>query len=293
MKKEETLEITTPNPYQVVEVKFDLLGKVPRSWLLHGKYGLSVDWLDSNGNDLPMSGPNVNTLPALFSWFKKVRFYSRVDLSYFASSEHPRGLILIVETYENHRRPFYLPVIIAGTNEIYRIEHEELRKKLSDTVKKIIKRKEEWESYTKELGELRKSIVDNKDVVEGIFEILDQSEDNFTPFSQSEEELEEAALDEKYKEAIAWRGPLFRGIAGKMDGFEMRVHSDDHGQHFHVIHKGKGVNARFSFPNMELMNYISKTTIDTKTQKKIQEFCKRQNIFANLGEEFKKRFSTS
>ena len=73
----------------------------------------------------------------------------------------------------------------------------------------------------------------------------------------------------------------------------MRVHSDDHGQHFHVIHKGKSINARFSFPDIELMNYISKMTIGAKTQKRIQEFCKTPNIFANLEKEFAKRLSTS
>lgn len=289
MAKEETVEVSTPKPFEIVESKFVLLGKIPKSWLWDGRHGLGVDWLDSNGSDLPMSGPNSTTLPTLFPWSKKIRFHARVDLSHFTSSEHPRGLILVIETYAGNNRYFYHPVIIAGTNKVYESEHAELKEKLSSTIQKIIKNKKEWENYTRELETLRKSIVSEVNLLEGIFNILEHSEEEFIPFTESEEDKQEAELEEKYKEVIESRGPLFRGTAGRMDGFELRVYSDDHGQHFHVIHKGKGVNARFSFPEMELLNYISRAIIGAKTKKKLQEFCKQPETFENLKKEFAKR----
>src|SRR3989344_8070877 len=293
MRKEKSIKIFTPKPYQVVGVKFDLFGKVPKSWLSNGRYGLGADWLDSDGGNLPSSGPNATTFKTLFPWSRNVMFLAPVDLSYFTTSEHPRGLILVIETYGENNHSSYLPVIIAGTNKDYESEHAELKVKLSDTIQKIIQRKKDLENYTRELGELRKSIIDNREILEGVFEILEQSDEQFESYSEAEEDIQVAELEEKYKDAISARGPLFRGLAGKMEGFELRVYSDDHGRHFHVIHKGKGINARFSFPEIELLNYVSRTTIGSKTKKKIQEFCKSQEVFANLEKEFAKRFQTA
>ena len=288
MRKEESIQITTPRPFEVVGVKFDLVGKVPKSWLSFGKYGLGVDWLEANGGHMMSSGPNVNVIPTIFPWSKNVRFHASVDLSRFDPCEHPRGLILIVETYEV-RQSNYLPVIVSGTNKAFDFEREMLKQKLSDSISRITKQKEDLEKYNKEVNQIRRSVLEKKEILEGIFEILEQSEDKFEPFTQSEEENLEAELNEKYKDALAARGPLFRGVAGRMDGFAMHVYSDDHGRHFHVIHKGKGINARFSFPEMERLSYVSPAIIDSKTEKKIQSFCSRPEIFANLEAEFAKR----
>lgn len=291
MRKEESIQITTPQPFAVVGVKFDLVGKVPKSWLSYGKYGLGVDWLEASGGHMMRSGPNVNIFPSIFPWSRKVRFLAPVDLSYFDPCEHPRGLILVVETYQI-RRSYYLPVIVSGTNKAFDSEREMLKQNLSDSISKITKQKEDLEKYNRELNQIQRSVIESKEICEGLFEILEQSDDNFEPFTQSEEEKQEVELEEKYKDALAARGPFFRGVAGKMDGFAMHVYSDDHGQHFHVIHKGKGVDARFSFPEMRLLSYVTRMTIGAKTEKKIQEFCNRPNIFANLQNEFAKRTQT-
>ncbi len=288
MRKNQEIEIIKPKPYEVVGVKFDLLGKIPKTWLAYGRYGLGVDWKDVKGGYLPMSGPTAKILPGLlFRFKKKVRFYSHVDLSYFTASEHPRGLILEISGDGNHS--FLFPVIIQGTNKVYESEYELLKNELSNTIKRITKYKEDLKNYNNELEKIRKSVVYDKEILNDIFEILDNSKEIFKPFTESEEDELIKALEEKYKEAIQWRGPLFGGIAGRMDGFEFRVYSDDHDKHFHVVHKGKGVNARFSFPKMELMSYLTRTTIGTKTEQKIREFCEKPEIFAKLEKEFAKR----
>ena len=97
-------------------------------------------------------------------------------------------------------------------------------------------------------------------------------------------------MSTKYKKAIEWRGPLLGGAVGIMNGFEFRVYSHDHDKHFHVIHKGKRINARFSFPKIELINYKnSKNSIGSKEISRIVEFFKNTNNFKKLEAEFQRR----
>ncbi len=286
------MELAGPKPYEVVGIKFDVFGKVPKSWLSYGKYGFGMDWMDVNGNDLPMSGPSAEVVPGLlFKFKKKLRFYGHVDLSYFQTSEHPRGLV--IEISGDNKHWFLLPLIIGGTNQIYDSEHEELRKKLSVTVKKVLKRKEDWKNYNKELSQIRKGIVFDIEILEGVFEILKNSEERFEEFSESEEDKQEKDLEEKYKDVIAWRGPLLRGIVGRMDGYEFRVYSGDHNpKHFHVIHKGRGIDARFSYPQIQLIDYKgSSSIIGSKESAKIREFFEVAKNLQKLNSEFQKQLS--
>src|SRR3989344_1621758 len=116
--------------------------------------------------------------------------------------------------------------------------------------------------------------------------------ESFEKYTYSEEDRREEELKEKYKDALEWQGPLAEGIVSRFNGFELRVYSDDHDSHFHVIHKGKGIDARFSFPGLELMSYkSSQNTIGSKEEKKIQEYCRQPNIFKKFEEEFSKRES--
>ena len=122
-----------------------------------------------------------------------------------------------------------------------------------------------------------------------IMKILDESEDSSEDYLYKDEDRRQKELEERYKDALDWRGPLLHGLAAKLDGFEIRVYSNDHGKHFHVIHRGKNINARFSYPQMELMNYVSGTSINVRTARKISDFCKKPEILAKLEEEFSKR----
>lgn len=288
-KKEDSIRITSPKAFQVVGVKFRMFGDLPKSFLLHGQYGLGIDWVDIEGNDLPMSGPLAHTFRSIFPWSNRVSFLSSVNLSYFDPKEYARGLILIIETYEGERAFHLHPVIIEGTKESSETELQELRDELSNGVEKTKRLREDWENYKKELNKLGESLLGDSVIREGVFEILDKTLQTFTPFSESDEDKQRLELDKKYKETLSRHGPLLRGIAGRMEGFEIRVYSDDHGKHFHVVHKEKGIDARFSFPEMELLSHISAIKIGAKTKKKIQEFCKRPEIFANLEKEFTKR----
>lgn len=288
MSEKETIDLIQPKPYEVVEVKFSVFGKIPKSWLLYGRYGLDLSLMDINGHEF--MGTSAEVIPGLFSKFrKKVKFYSSVDLSHYEIPKHPQGLIIEISDCNNHS--FLVPLIVKGSDENYEINQKELKEKLSNTVKKILKYKEDWNNYRNELQKIRKGVVHKKEILEGVFEILQQSEEHYKPFSHSEEDLEEKVLEEKYRDAINWYGPLLRGIAGRMDGFEFRIYSDDHGKHFHVTHKGKGINARFSFPEIDLINYKGcSNTMGSKEKKKIRDFFKRPENFQKLDNEFRKRY---
>lgn len=124
----------------------------------------------------------------------------------------------------------------------------------------------------------------------GILDILGQEEWSNENYPFSEEYLDEKQLEEKYKDAIEWRGPLSRGAICKMDGFEYRLYSHDHDKHFHIIHKGRGINARFSFPEIELINYKNAiTSIRSKEKEKLIEFIKKPEHFKRLEREFLRR----
>lgn len=113
-------------------------------------------------------------------------------------------------------------------------------------------------------------------------------------------ETKEDAIDKKlnelfikYEYIINSKYQPKTGLAGKLNGFEFRVYSNDHDMHFHIIHRGKGVNARYSFPEIELMNYKNyKNIITSSQQAKIKEFFSDENNFNRLKKEFDMRSAT-
>jgi len=284
------IEIITPKPFEVVSTKFTLLGKIPKEFLSYGKYGLGVGWKDGDGYNLPMGGPRAELFPNIFSRFKKkLKFYSFVDLSYFNPSEHPRGLIIEI-TGDKKDSIYRLPVIIAGTNKEYDLEQEALRQVLANTLEKVKQYEIEWKSYLNELHKIRSRIVDDQEILKGVFEIFDKSVSTFEPFTISEEENEERALYEKYEEVIHWHGPLLRGVAGRMAGFDFRVYSEDHRpQHFHAVHKGRGINARFTYPEIKLLNTVGRNTIGPKEIEKICEYFNSPQNRQKLEKQFQKQ----
>lgn len=83
---------------------------------------------------------------------------------------------------------------------------------------------------------------------------------------------------------------LLSGSAGQINGFNFVVYSNDHGRHFHVIHKAQGIDARFSFPEIDLISYKnSRNRISRKIAGKIHSYFQDSQNFARLDFEFKKR----
>lgn len=59
-----------------------------------------------------------------------------------------------------------------------------------------------------------------------------------------------------------------QGSRDLKNGQKIKVYSDDHDTHFHIVHKSSGVNGRFSFPSMELESYVSKNKYFNQKQLK-------------------------
>ena len=197
----------------------------------------------------------------------------------FIQKSHGRMVIEIESP--NGKPSIYLPVIVKQFEDEQTMTPDIIKKhfEVGETVSRY---KREIEIYYKEMAKIyedreKKDEGRNYDYLYGIeggmmaseiFKILESGEEIFNDYIYAEEDRREEELGEKYKDAIDWIGPSVDGLISKFEGFELRVYSNDHDQHFHVIHRGNGINARFSFPDMQLLNYKSlKTTISSKAEK--------------------------
>lgn len=84
-------------------------------------------------------------------------------------------------------------------------------------------------------------------------------------------------------------------ISGSMqlDGnIRVAVYSDDHGDHLHVIYSPDGIDARFTWPSMELEDYKSKGKEFTSRQRKnIRTMCGNELVRDFLQQQFDKRIT--
>ena len=293
----EEVKIICPKPYERIGAEFILSGRVPKSWLKISWGSIDdrifLDFLDITGQEFIGSSAIVR-----FNWFFKFRknlfFSTLIQFNQFNAGfiARSQGRITIKLSGHKDGATFFLPLIVDGFEPGNGVDPE-IEKEHKNVGNKVFQYEIDLKNYNKELAELRKNIVYDKGILEGVFEILDKPETNFKVFSESDEDKQEKLLEEKYKDVIAWRGPLLRGIAGRMEGFEFRVYSGDHNpKHFHVIHKGRGIDARFSFPQIELVNYKGNSNIiDGKESKRIMEFFKITENSQKLDKEFQKQLS--
>lgn len=292
----EKIKIICPKPYEHVGAKFVLSGRISKSCLKTNwgamDYRVLGGFLDIDGFEFA-STVTAYIRHGLFSVFKKKLYFStttqfsQFNVPFIAKSQ---GRIALKLSGHKEGCDYFLPLIVDGFDPKEGVSPE-IEEKHKNIGKKVLQYEEDLKNYNKELLRIRKGIVHDKEILEGIFEILDNPVSNFAAFSESDEDKQEKALEEKYKDAIAWRGPLLRGIVGRMEGFEFRVYSGDHNpKHFHVIHKGRGIDARFSFPRIELVNYKGNSNIiGGKESKRIMEFFRIIENFQKLDKEFQKQ----
>lgn len=298
MVRKEEIEIIRPRPYERVGAEFILSGRIPKSFLKTSWGGMDYrvlgGFLDINGFEFA-STVTAYVQHGLFSRFKRKLYFSttakfsQFNVPFIAKS-HGRIALKLSGHEEGH--DFFLPLIVDGFEPEGGVDPE-IDKEHKNIGRKVLQYEADLKNYNKEIASLRKGVVHNKEILGEIFEILEKSEDKFEAFSESEEDKLEKALEEKYKDAIEWRGPLLRGIAGRMEGFEFRVYSGDHDpQHFHVIHKSRGIDARFSYPQIELINYKGRSNIiGRKESDKVREFFRIIENFQKLEGEFQKQIS--
>ncbi len=295
---EEEIEIIQPKPYARVGAEFTLSGRIPKSWLKTSWGGMDYrvlgGFLDIDGFEFA-STVTAYVQHGLFSVFKKKLYFSttaqfsQFNVPFIAKSQ---GRIALKLSGHKESCDYFLPLIVDGFEPKDGVDPE-IDGKHKNIGRKVLQYEADLKNYNKELAGIRKGVVYDKEILEGVFEILDKPESSFSAFSESEEDKQEKALEEKYKDAIEWRGPLLRGIAGRMEGFEFRVYSGDHNpKHFHVIHKGRGIDARFSYPQIQLINYKGRSnTIGSKESNKISGFFGVAENLQKLDNEFQKQLS--
>lgn len=82
----------------------------------------------------------------------------------------------------------------------------------------------------------------------------------------------------------------FGGVVDRLEGYTFQVYSNDHGKHFHVIHRGNEINARFSFPEIDLLSYANKkNTLSSKEVKRIKDYFSDKENIEKIQREFDRR----
>ena len=298
MKQIVVIEIISPKSHERVGVEFVLSGRIPKSWLKTSWGGMDYrvlgGFIDIDGLEF---APTVTAYVKhdLFSVFKKKLYFSttaqfsQFNVPFIAKSQ---GRIALKLSGHKEGCNFFIPLIVDGFEPEDGVSPE-INEKHKSIGKRVLQYEADLKNYNNELAKIRKSIIYNKEILDGVFGIFEQSDSNLEAFSESEEDKQEKKLAKKYKDAINWRGPLFRGVAGRMEGFEFRVYSGDHNpKHFHVIHKSRGIDARFSYPKIKLINYTGRSnTISRKESNKICEFFRITKNFEKLESEFQKQIS--
>jgi hypothetical protein len=67
------------------------------------------------------------------------------------------------------------------------------------------------------------------------------------------------------------------------------VYSDDHGMHFHILYPPGKIDARFSWPSIEIENYKSRNEFRSKQLNNIRTMCSNPEVKKFLQHEFDKR----
>lgn len=291
-----------PKTFQQIGASFWVSGWVPKSWIKEGKRlnnNLSIEYIDLDGKIFAGLNLNVYTYQSrLFEKFFKIYpFNDSLQLSWTSTGwiEKSQGRMVLRIYGQNKNQSVFIPLIIPQFAPQQPADYLITKKHLG-VEKKIRKYDKDYKNYTKELNKLFKKeteefeqnfIEDGGDWTE-IGE--DERLDEIAFMLYSAESDNKRKLDEKYRDLLEWLGPLCRGIAGRMKGYTFKVYSKDHGSHFHVVHRDQKVDARFSFPEIELINYKNRRNIiGSKEIKEIQEFFKNNENFQRLEEEFIKR----
>ncbi|MEK7185505.1 MAG: hypothetical protein AAB726_02690 [Patescibacteria group bacterium] len=306
--KNKFIEINSPESFAYIGAKFTVSGWVHLSWFDSDTgrpdWRIFVDYLGldvkvfKGGSEHPrLDDQNVRG--------DKIYFSINCELDYlnihFIKKSHGR-ITLKIGSPNKAMTSIYLPLVVkqfettaTGRPEIL-IEHSEVGKK-------EIQYEQDLREYYKEMQKVYESRAskdhgkdyrylygDNTTMGFEIFQLIEEDTEKFDEYAYSLDDQREQDLNERYKDALEWRGPLLRGIVSQFNGFELRVYSNDHDKHFHVIHMGKGIDARFSFPDIRLIDYKSfKTTIGSRVEKKIREYCLQPEIFKKFEKEFAKR----
>lgn len=312
--KKDVPNITQPRAYQEIGARFSISGWVPKSWLIvdwgNLDTRLSLELIDITGNAFRCESIDVKIYENWFLRFKK-NFYFQHIVQFDYINVHfikkSQGRIVIkIGSFVNNASIF-IPLVVkefepdGGADDYVLNRHGRMGE--------IIAQYEvDLQNYYKEMEEIRATSIkgvnvtesdewltlveiEDDDLLRSLLKVLSSSEAELEDqYKIAKQSIAEKNLAKKYKNALDWRGPLCRGAIHRWKGFMFVVYSDDHGRHFHVQHGEKGIDARFSFPEIELIDYKrSRKSISSKEEKQIAEIFKDPVILNKFKLEFDKR----
>lgn len=301
--------ITDPKPYQTVGGHFVISGSVPIKLLGETSgftHSIIYDFLEVHGRTIMGSSVDIN-LPTRTGDPEQIINFSFTfhDLNYLTNGwiiqSQGRMAIRLSLNGGNHdieQNEVFLPIIFSIPEPLEGFSKELIDK--HETIEKRVKQyRVDSNKYIQELGLITKRRADffekskeyNSDLSRELTDELAEELSYVMDSIGGDTEIQ--ALEEKYKESLEWSGPLLHGTIGWMNGFSFRVYSNDHGKHFHVIHKEKEINARFSFPQIKLIDYKGKSSeLNKKVIKLIQEYFTEPKNFRKLEQELAKQVSS-
>ena len=305
--KNNSIEIEFPKPYDYVGAKFAISGWVSLSWFESGPtsmdYRMFVEYIGLDGKTFMGGGDFVN-LNDQNMHGNNVYFTINCELVLHNISfiQKSYGRITLKISGPNSNGEIYLPLIVKQF-ETALTSNTEIIEKHASVSMRVDKFKKDLKKYYEELKKVHNSFshnnedilkeddhINDQDVLYKMFELLDHSETKHEDSDYVKERELENRLTDKYKDALEWQGPLAGASMFRINGFIFKIYSHDHDRHFHIIHKGKGIDARFSFPEIELINYKeSKNILSSKEKKIIQEFLREDKNFKKMEDEFMRR----
>lgn len=307
MSKQRKIIITHPRPYEIVGRSFLILGTIPMTLIgeVQGfSHRLLLDLLEVHGKTIMGSSVDIDIPTRTEDQNQIINFefpFHVHDLNnrWIVQSQGRMAIRLALPSlqFEGDQAEVFLPVIfnigepqggfdkyliqrhltIESRVKQYRVDSRKYAEKLGLIMQR---RKDFFELSKNTLPDESREVTSN--IAEDLSYLL----------SSIGGDDEIGSLQEQYKESLEWSGPLLHGTIGWLNGFSFQVYSKDHDNHFHVIHREKEINARFSFPGIELISYKGKSNeISNKIIKAIQTYFKKPENFNKLAAELSKQVS--
>jgi hypothetical protein len=196
------IKIISPKPYESVGAQFVLSGQVSKSCLKTDwgsmDYRILGSFVDVDGFEFANTvSADVEHHPHFF-FKRKLNFSTVVQFSQFNVPfiKESQGRIALKLSAQQKKCDIFLPLIVSklepkgGANQV--------------TIEK-------QKSIGKRISQYEKDLQDYNAEMERISKITTKKDGNIEVCDYAKRDRLEAELEEKYKDAIKWRGPLFAG----------------------------------------------------------------------------------
>lgn len=303
---EKQVHITFPEPNQKVRTIFCVSGWIPKDCMEdvgvkpNVPVEFPVEFIDLKGRaflgvGIDIQRPKKNWLS---KFRKKYHFIKVFNLTRFVETlRESQGRIAM-----RINGSIFIPIVIKEFAS--KRPSPEILKKHQEIGRMVLECERRWKYYAQEFVEIverrEKKIgipeyegldyryVEDLALQLDILNILSGDGQNWeNPCAEEDAQLQQ--LEVKYADVIEVMGPMLgKEVLPSFFGFHAIIYSKDHGKHLHIIHSGRDVDVRISFPEIQIDSYKS-GALSSREIKKISELLKRPENFSKLEAEFQRR----